>query len=164
MSQCDTFSLFQASQHLQIHINKESECINTYKIASQSHVSADMKYSLVDISLLLELIDTVRNNYKFCIGHETLRVHSIDFKGACLEIKLACKECSVQICWNSSKQYPDTSFQVNWDIAQSLTTSGGECSDLFRFFDSLRYGMYCFSSFDTTIDIVETVIFGEEDR
>ena len=50
MSQCDTFLLFQAlkyCEHLQMHINKESECMNTYRTAFESHLCADMKYSLV---------------------------------------------------------------------------------------------------------------------
>jgi hypothetical protein len=145
-------------------MDRESECVNTYKTASHSHLSAEMKYTLVDISMLLELVVLVRNNCKVCVGHGILRVHSVDFKGSCLEIKLACEECGAQISWKSSLQYPDTSFQVNRDIARSLTTSGGERSDLFRFFDSLRCGMYCSSSFDATVDIVETVIFEEEDR
>ena len=93
-----------------------------------------------------------------------LRIHSVGFKGTCLELKLVYEECGIKISWNSSLQYHDKSFQVNWDIARALTTSGGERSDLFRFFDSLRCGMICPSSFDSTVDTVETVIFEEEDR
>ena len=149
---------------MQQHIAREVECTNTFKEALHFHTSENLKYTLVNISLLLELIGLVRNGCKYCIENGLLRVSSVDFKGACLEIKLACEECGTKISWNSSLQYPDTSFQINRDIARALTTSGGERSDLFRFFDSLRCGMYCASSFDSTVDIMETVIFEEEDR
>jgi hypothetical protein len=109
------FSIFQATRHLQQHIAKEIVCINTQKAAAHSHQSLTMKYSLVDISLLLELVVLVRNGCKYCNKNGILRVHSLNFKGACLELKLVCEECGNPIFWNSSLQYPDKSFQVNRD-------------------------------------------------
>lgn len=134
-----------------------------YSASSNNMWSLYPKYSVVDISCLLEFIVLVRSPCTNCNGQ--FHVVELQMEGHCIKLKLDCGRCPNQCkIWSGSKQYPDQSYEVNRDFVAAYDSVGGDRSKYFTFTSELRCGTYNATSYDNTLKLLAPFIFEQEDN